>query len=178
MNCPVEVRSAFCGIVASFFCALSISAFGVSTNYVDCTMEDYTGHDGTSWAKAFKTIQEGVNAAALDDVVLVAPGYYDEGGATDGSSENYLTNRVYISKRITIRSRDGRASRDKTFIVGRHASVPQDPKGMGMGTDAIRCVKFMDNASALGAVVEGFTLINGATHYNSEAVAKPSLTAV
>ena len=139
-------------------------AFG-ATNYVDCTMADYTGHDGSSWEKAFKTIQEGVNAAALDDVVLVAPGYYDEGGATAGSSENYLTNRVYINKRITVRSRDGRASRDKTFIVGRHASEPQDPKGMGMGTDAIRCVKFMDNDSARGAVVEGFTLINGATHY-------------
>lgn len=94
-------------------------AFG-ATNYVDCTLVDYTGHDGSSWEKAFKTIQEGVNAAALDDVVLVAPGYYDEGGATAGSSENYLTNRVYINKRITVRSRDGRASRDKTFIVGRY----------------------------------------------------------
>ena len=141
------------------------AAFGVSTNYVDCTMDDYTGHDGTSWAKAFKTIQEGVNAAALDDVVLVAPGYYDEGGATAGSGDNYLTNRVYINKRITVRSRDGRASRDKTFIVGRHASVPQDPQGMGMGMDAIRCVRFQFTDATHGAVVEGFTLINGATRW-------------
>ena len=153
-----------CGFLAV---AVALGAMYVmgATNYVDCTMEDYAGHDGTSWAKAFKTIQEGVDAAAQDDVVLVAPGYYDEGGKTAGSSDNYLTNRVYISKRITVRSRDGRASRDKTFIVGRHATEPQDPEGMGMGVDAIRCVKFMDTTSALGAVVEGFTLINGATHY-------------
>ena len=38
--------------VAGIACA---SAYGFKTNYVDCTLADYTGHDGTSWTKAFKT---------------------------------------------------------------------------------------------------------------------------
>ena len=152
------------GVAGMIFGGYLPFAFG-ATNYVDCTMDDYAGHDGSSWDKAFKTIQEGVKAASADDVVLVAPGWYDEGGDTVGAGDNYLTNRVYINKRITVRSRDGRASRDNTFIVGRHATTPQDPEGMGMGVDAIRCVRFSDSSSALGAVVEGFTLVNGATHY-------------
>jgi hypothetical protein len=35
-----------------------------------------------------------------------------------------------------------------------------------MGLDAVRCVRFDANNNTYGAVVEGFTLINGATHYN------------
>ena len=56
--------------VAGIACA---SAYGFKTNYVDCMLADYTGHDGTSWTKAFKTIQEGVEAAVAGDLVLVAP---------------------------------------------------------------------------------------------------------
>lgn len=51
--------------VAGIACA---SAYGFKTNYVDCTLADYTGHDGTSWTKAFKTIQEGVEAAVAGDL--------------------------------------------------------------------------------------------------------------
>ena len=152
--------------ILAFAAAVAGLAFG-TTRYVDCNLEDYTNHDGSSWAMAYKTIQEGVDSADPDDVVLVAPGWYDEGGETAGSDDLYLTNRVYISKRITVRSRDGRASRDSTFIVGRHATVPEDPAGMGLGQDAIRCVRFQYNNSTHGAVVEGFTLVNGATRYNN-----------
>ena len=159
-----ERRGLLRGVAGVVFCCYLSFTFG-ATNYVDCTMEDYTGHDGSSWDKAFKTIQEGVKAASADDVVLVAPGWYDEGGDTAGAGDNYLTNRVYINKRITVRSRDGHASRDKTFIVGRHATTSQDPAGMGMGEDAIRCVRFGYAAAVHGAVVEGFTLVNGATRY-------------
>ena len=146
-------------------CSLRLATVFGTTRYVDCNLQDYTGHDGSSWDKAFKTIQEGVKAAELDDVVLVQPGRYDEGGESAGADENYLTNRVNITKRITIRSRYGRDSRDSTFIVGRHASSPEDPDGVGMGMDAIRCVRFASNNSALGAVLEGFTLVDGATQY-------------
>ena len=152
--------------VAGIACA---SAYGFKTNYVDCTLADYTGHDGTSWTKAFKTIQEGVEAAVAGDLVLVAPGYYDEGGASidDGENGIPLTNRVCITKRITVRSKEGRATRDSTFIVGRHATNPNDGKRLGMGLDAVRCVRFSYDENTHGAVLEGFTLINGATHYNS-----------
>lgn len=148
-----------------FASCVCVDAYGFKTNYVDCSLNDYSNSDGSSWEKAFKTIQEGVDAAETGDVVLVAPGWYDEGGAAidrdpDGQA---LTNRVCIEKKITVRSRDGRATRDSTFIVGRHATNPDDPAGMGMGLDAVRCVRIGNNT--YGAVVEGFTLINGATHY-------------
>ncbi|MCQ2391065.1 MAG: hypothetical protein MJ240_06560 [Kiritimatiellae bacterium] len=149
------------GLIATAFVA------GADTVYVDCNLPDYAGHDGSSWNKAFKTIQEGVDKAVTDDTVLVAPGWYDEGGTTLGSGDAYLTNRVTIAgKRITVKSKEGRATRDCTFIVGRHASVPEDPDGYGMGTDAIRCVRVDFADPVHGSVIEGFSLVNGATHYN------------
>ena len=149
------------------FVALCGVAFGAKTIYVDCSLGNYEDHDGSSWDKAFKTIQDGVDHAVDGDTVLVAPGWYDEGGAAIDKDSNgvELTNRVYISKQITVRSRDGRETRDSTFIVGRHATNPQDPQGLGMGLDAVRCVRFNFAKTTQGAVVEGFTLINGATHY-------------
>ena len=152
-----------------FVSCVCADAYGFKTNYVDCSLNDYSNSDGSSWEKAFKTIQEGVDAAETGDVVLVAPGWYDEGGAAidkDGNGVE-LTNRVCITKRITVRSMDGRATRDSTFIVGRHATDPQDPNGLGMGLDAVRCVRFDFTDATHGAVVEGFTLVNGATHYNN-----------
>ena len=29
-----------------------------ATNYVDCALQDYTNHDGSSWELAYETIQE------------------------------------------------------------------------------------------------------------------------
>ena len=159
-------RISILSIAAVAFCGV---AYGAKTIYVDCSLGNYENHDGTSWEKAFKTIQDGVDHAETDDVVLVAPGWYDEGGAAidkDGNGVE-LTNRVCITKRITVRSMDGRATRDSTFIVGRHATDPQDPNGLGMGLDAVRCVRFDFTDATHGAVVEGFTLVNGATHYNN-----------
>ena len=155
---------AFKVLVAVIAIGLVTLAYG-DCHYVDCSLSDYSNSDGSSWEKAFKTIQEGVDAAETGDVVLVAPGWYDEGGAAIDKDPNgaALTNRVCIQKCITVRSRDGRATRDSTFIVGRHATNPDDPSGMGMGLDAVRCVRIGNNT--YGAVLEGFTLINGATHY-------------
>jgi len=58
--------------VALFICWTS-SVFGAEW-YVKGTMP--TSGDGTEWEKAFKTIEEGINAAAHGDIVWVAPGVY------------------------------------------------------------------------------------------------------
>ena len=47
-------------MLVSCVCA---DAYGFKTNYVDCSLNDYSNSDGSSWEKAFKTIQEGVDAA-------------------------------------------------------------------------------------------------------------------
>ena len=98
---------------ASAFCLTSVAG----TVYVDNGLQSYTGHDGTSWATAFKTIQEGVNAAADGDTVLVAPGVYGDDQGKVAAGSGYHACRVYIDKAITLKSSDGR---DKTHIVGKY----------------------------------------------------------
>ena len=102
---------------------------------------------GTAWTNAFHTIQGAVNVATSGDTVWVTNGVYDAGGAlTPGYS---LSNRVYITKAITLQSMNGPAN---TFIVG--AADPASTNGPA----AVRCVYLVTNA-----VVSGFTLTNGNT---------------
>ena len=101
----------------------------------------------TNWATAAQTIQDAVNAADVNDTVLVTNGVYATGGAvTPGYS---LTNRVCITQAITVLSVNGPAN---TFIVG--AANPSNTNGPA----AVRCVYLLTNA-----VLSGFTLTNGNT---------------
>ncbi len=133
-----------------------------ATNYVDCSFTSYEGHDGSSWEKAFKTIQEGVAAASSGDVVLVAPGDYDDGGKADTISNGGLFNRVLIERKaIVLKSAAGAA---KTRIIGRHdPATSDDPTYPGLGGNAIRCLCAIVNSASEKPVVEGFTFADGAT---------------
>ena len=84
---------------ASAICLTSAAG----TVYVDNGLQSYTGHDGTSWAMAFKTIQEGVNAAADGDTVLVAPGV----AFKDPVWMDMITGRVYEIDAKDFETRDG-----------------------------------------------------------------------
>ena len=86
------MKTLLCAIATGIF-AIEASAI---TNYVDCSLSDYTGHDGSSWSKAFKTIQEGIDAAVAGGTVLVAPGDYNQGGKVDSITGGGLSNRVLI----------------------------------------------------------------------------------
>ncbi|MBU1908884.1 MAG: hypothetical protein KJ726_02425, partial [Verrucomicrobia bacterium] len=101
---------------------------------------------GTPWSNAFHTIQGAADVATDGDLVLVTNGIYDTGSRAVVSP---MTNRVVINRAITVRSVNGP---DVTIIKGAKAA------GGGNGNGAIRCVYL-----ASGAVLDGFTLTNGAT---------------
>lgn len=112
------------------------------TNYV--WTGSLTNGPGTAWSNAFHTIQMAISVADEGDTVLVTNGMYDTGAqSVFGTSSN----RVALSKRISVRSVNGPT---KTFIVGTsHAGTN--------GLAAMRCL-YMSSG-----FLEGFTLTNGHT---------------
>lgn len=151
--------------VAALAAVGALSSFAAATYYVDNTLDDYSGHDGSSWEKAYQRIQTAVEKAANGDTVLVAPGTYgdDQGVVIDyqanGANANYSyrENRVWINnKHITLKSRDGAAV---THIVGKHSTDTTT----GVGSNCVRCVALSGNGNIGGTRIEGFTLRDGAT---------------
>ena len=146
-------------------CALLPLSGLATTYYVDNKLDDYTGHDGSSWALAYHRIQDAVGRAVNGDTVLVAPGTYgdDQGtvedkGDTSGGNVHYSyqKNRIWIiNKHITLKSSEGAAV---THIVGKYADTET-----GIGPDAVRCISLAGNANLPGTRIEGFTFRDGAT---------------
>ena len=157
-------------LLGTFTVGMIAACASAVTNYVDCSMSDYTGHDGSSWAKAFKTIQEGVDASIAGDTVLVAPGDYDEGGKKDTLADGGLSNRVFIARKsITIKSAAGAAV---TRIIGQRdpSTLNSGTACPGLGDNAVRCICVLaDNASET-PVIEGFTITGGATADGADSV--------
>ena len=110
------------------------------THYVDVNGANPT-YPYISWATAAIEIQTAINVAESNDIVFVADGVYNSGGALTphyGSS-----NRVMINKPIEVRSVNGP---EVTTILG---SGP-------IGSYAVRCAYLTNNA-----FLSGFTLKNG-----------------
>ena len=143
--------------------------------FVDRTRPDDSGN-GKSVEAAKRTIQAAVSAASAGDVVTVLPGVYDEGGNTFTASSVVSSNRVYILKNLTLRSRDGAAV---THIVGaKDPNVAANASPWGMGPGAIRCIAVatgVTNVKIEGFTIrdgdvkiEGFTIRDGATAFGSD----------
>lgn len=118
--------------------------------YVDASRLDDTG-SATSWATAKKTIQAAVDLTSDGDVVWVTNGLYDVGGAV--TPGYLLTNRVCITKDITVKSVNGPGT---TFIKGAAGS------NGGKDVDSVRGVLISRGASLIG-----FTVTNGYTMESS-----------
>ena len=109
--------------------ALAMVTFAAATApageyYVDCNMSDYTGHDGTTPAKAYETIQQAVSCPN-GSVIHVAPGRYDKGlgrDATYDENGNRTGGHWWLKSRVSITDKDLTFIADKgagrTFIVG------------------------------------------------------------
>ncbi len=135
--------------------------------FVDHSRLDDSG-EGLSELTAKRTIQAAVNAASAGDIITVLPGVYDEGlteTTYEGQDGFKLRCRVFIDKRLTLRSRDGAK---ETHIVGLHDPETENNSSYyGTGPNAIRCIGFTNNTAAANSVVEGFTIRDGASIYES-----------
>jgi predicted outer membrane repeat protein len=117
-----------------------------TTRYVDLNCPTPTA-PYTNWGTAAATIQDAVDAAGINDLILVTNGVYASGGR---GGYGKTTNRVVIAKSITVQSVNGP---EQTIIQG--YQVP----GVTNGDSAIRCVYLAGSS----AVLSGFTLRGGAT---------------
>lgn len=145
----MKARKFFAVAVSTVSMTACISASAVE-RYVDAGWYGKGGNGDES--SPFGTIQDAIDASEAGDTIYVAPGTYDKGGKADGTTANIVTNRVFVDKKLTIKSL---GSASDTFITGRF-----DP-GTGMyGPAAIRAVRVQ--SAAAGSRIEGFTLCNSA----------------
>jgi hypothetical protein len=104
----------------------------------------------TNWVTAATNIQDAVDVATNGDLVLVTDGVYQFGGRSIRQfTSPYLTNRVAVTKPLTVQSINGAAV---TVIQGAQTVASTN------GASSIRCAYLTDGASLIG-----FTLTNGAT---------------
>jgi hypothetical protein len=137
-------------VLAGFIFQIFAARVGGSTLHVDINSINPTP-PYTNWATAANIIQDAVDLAAPNDLVLVTNGIYQTGGrAIQGS----MTNRVAVTKPIILKSVNGSAV---TVIQGHQIQTTTN------GDAAIRCV-YLTN----GASLAGFTLTGGATRTNGD----------
>lgn len=148
-------------VAAALGVACSVSAKD-KVYYVDCQMDDYAGHDGSSWEKAFETIQEAINKCSNDDTIYVKPGLYNKGEGAQVSSWGRA--RIgWNSKRLYIKSTEGA---ENTIIEGvRNFDPEQGGTAEGYGENTMHCLAvYHFDDSSKGSVIQGFTFRHGATY--------------
>ena len=116
-----------------------------TVRYVDLNSTNATP-PFTDWSIAATNIQDAIDVAVADDLVLVTNGVYQTGGRVGSfPADPFTTNRVVVGKSVVVQSVNGPSV---TIIQGSH---------LGVSERYVRCVFFLTN----NALLSGFTLTNG-----------------
>ena len=116
--------------------------------------------DGTSQDAPFHTINYAIDRAAENDTIILLPGDYGyetpRAKTVNGNSSN---SRIIVSKTLTIKSLNGRDSRDSTRILGAWDTDEIEDTPYGIGPKAVRCAWV--SQAAKGTRFEGVTFAQG-----------------
>ena len=146
--------------------AVTAACLSVCASASEIFVDAVNGKDGEgrgSEAAPYLTLQAAVDAAKAGDTITLFPGDYTNGVKETTVSSNTSKNRVVIDRKLTIRSKDGRASRDVTRIVGAWDETEIASTPYGYGPNAVRCVWLASGSS--GTVLEGITFFRGSAPY-------------
>ena len=137
----------FQGLLLALVLPLSVTLASASVLYVDLNSVSPVP-PYSDWSTAATNIQDAVDVASTNDVVLVTNGLYQAGGrAVNG----LLTNRLSVTKAVTVQSVNGPGA---TTISGFGGSPSLQTTNE---ISKVRCAYL-----ASGALLSGFTLTNGA----------------
>ncbi len=142
------------GLIGLLFCLALPSGLYAAEWFVAKGGSD--SNAGTAQAP-FLTIQRAVNAASAGDTVNIGAGVFADGEYSAGETKNSHTNRVMITKPLTLKGR----GKDKTFIQGAF-----DPDTGLRGPKAIRCVYV--SADGAGTIIRDLTLCGGAAEFDND----------
>jgi hypothetical protein len=155
-------RSA-CFVVAALFWAGSSSlAFGQTTWYVDIGSAG-PAHNGTTWCRAFLTVQEALSASAAGDRIRVAQGTYKPDPTGLRTATFTLKNGVSLEGGF---AGCGAVNPDARDFVAYKATLSGDlngndgPNFANYSDNSFHVVTY-DDPTATGVVLEGFTISGG-----------------
>ena len=142
-------------------CLMSMAAIAASATlpaaeYFADAINGSDANDGLTEATAKSSLKAALGLANTGDTVTLLPGDYTNGVETTSSTYS----RGYINKQITLRSKNGRASRDVTRIVGKYDYEGGAGTGKtgGMGDNAVRGLWV--TSAAAGTVIEGISFVD------------------
>ena len=142
--------------LVGLFAAVAASATLPAAEYFADAINGSDANDGLTEATAKLSLKEAIALASAGDTVTLLPGDYSNGTVTVSSS----LSRAQITKPITLRSKNGRASRDVTRIVGTYDYEGGTGNGKtgGMGDNCVRGLWV--TVDGAGSTIEGISFVD------------------